>query len=85
MFSPLVSIRSPAHCCTTPEPRDAALPTESSAARPLSESRYWVGQSRAQQPPSTRLSIHYTIRPRAHAGATVSPGHTPTEGARGAP
>lgn len=84
-YSSLVSIRFPAHCSTSPRPRDAALPAESPAARPLTESRHWVGYSRTQQPPSARHSIHGTVRPRAHTGAAVSPGHTPTEGARGAP
>lgn len=67
----LSSIRS-SLLYTTPflRPRDAALPAESAAARPLSESRRRVGHSRAQQPPS----VPGAVRPGAPlpgAGAAV--------------
>lgn len=72
-------------------PRDAALPAESAAAaRPLPQSRRWVGLGRTRQPPSSRRSssrssIHSSSLCGPPPGAAVSPGHTPAEGAHGAP
>lgn len=71
-----------------PHLRDAALLAESPAACLLSQSRDWSDRSRAQNPPNARPSIPGAARlgdPALRGGAAVSPGHTPPEGADGAP